>query len=401
MTPVVVEPVAELVLGVAGLAAGVSLGALGDLLDASSCSSTSSCSARRVDPPSAIMASLCRIPATRSRSAAVARTAAAAGLFSSWVSPADSEPSASSRSRSPTMPLAVAHAEEQPLQQVHRHREPARASSRANSSAGSTKNSHVGDRPHGGRVRRWARSVAQVGLQWRRRTTPRWSVRLISTSSPPTSRRQQRPCRTAARRSRSAGSPSVTTVSPAGTVLDVAVLGRASRAARRSSDSNRNSVAAARPAAQRSVRVICCLQVPVHERDGHRALADGRRDPLHRLGPHVAGHEHAGHAGLQVVRVARSSVQPAGRRPSDDQVGPGEHEAARVADDARRPSQSVRGCGADEDEQPGGRRPSPCSPVGLSRSVEPLQVLVAGALDHLGAGAHLDVGDPRRSGSIR
>jgi len=42
---------------------------------------------------------LWRIPATRSRSAEVARRAAAAGLFSSWVRPADSEPSASSRSR--------------------------------------------------------------------------------------------------------------------------------------------------------------------------------------------------------------------------------------------------------------------------------------------------------------
>ena len=48
------------------------------------------------------MASLCRIPATRSRSDSVARTAAAAGLLSSWVSPAESDPSASSRSRSPT-----------------------------------------------------------------------------------------------------------------------------------------------------------------------------------------------------------------------------------------------------------------------------------------------------------
>ena len=47
------------------------------------------------------MPSLCRIPATRSRSAAVALTAAAAGLFSSCVRPADSEPSASSRSRWP------------------------------------------------------------------------------------------------------------------------------------------------------------------------------------------------------------------------------------------------------------------------------------------------------------
>ena len=45
------------------------------------------------------MPSLCRIPATRSRSADVARTAAAAGLFSSCVRPADSEPRASSRSR--------------------------------------------------------------------------------------------------------------------------------------------------------------------------------------------------------------------------------------------------------------------------------------------------------------
>ena len=42
------------------------------------------------------------MPAKRSRSASVARAAAAAGLFSSWVSPAVSLPSASSRSRCPT-----------------------------------------------------------------------------------------------------------------------------------------------------------------------------------------------------------------------------------------------------------------------------------------------------------
>jgi hypothetical protein len=47
-----------------------------------------------------IIASLARKPATLSRSASAARPAAAAGLFSSWVSPADSLPSASSRSRS-------------------------------------------------------------------------------------------------------------------------------------------------------------------------------------------------------------------------------------------------------------------------------------------------------------
>ena len=51
--------------------------------------------------PPAIVPSLRRMPAIRSRSAAAARTAAAAGLFSSWVRPADSEPSASSRSRCP------------------------------------------------------------------------------------------------------------------------------------------------------------------------------------------------------------------------------------------------------------------------------------------------------------
>jgi hypothetical protein len=49
--------------------------------------------------PSASIASLCRMPANRSRSVSDARTAAAAGLFSSWVSPAVSLPSASSRSR--------------------------------------------------------------------------------------------------------------------------------------------------------------------------------------------------------------------------------------------------------------------------------------------------------------
>ncbi len=43
------------------------------------------------------------------------------------------------------------------------------------------------------------------------------------------------------------------------------------------------------------------FQVPVHEHDGHRALADRRGDPLGRLGPHVAGHEDPGDAGLQVI----------------------------------------------------------------------------------------------------
>jgi hypothetical protein len=41
----------------------------------------------------------------------------------------------------------------------------------------------------------------------------------------------------------------------------------------------------------------------VHEHDGHRAFPYRRRDSLRRLGPHVAGHEHAGDAALEVVRL--------------------------------------------------------------------------------------------------
>ncbi len=76
-------------------------GAFGTRSAASSWNLISVCSVVLSHFPPAIMPSLCRIPATRSRSDAVARTAAAAGLLSSWVRPADSEPSASRRSRCP------------------------------------------------------------------------------------------------------------------------------------------------------------------------------------------------------------------------------------------------------------------------------------------------------------
>ena len=72
---------------------------------AASCSAINGSSAITDILPAAIIASLCRMPATRFRSAAVALTAAEAGLFSSWVSPADSEPSASNRSRWPITSL--------------------------------------------------------------------------------------------------------------------------------------------------------------------------------------------------------------------------------------------------------------------------------------------------------
>ena len=75
--------------------------------------------ARRRSAPS-----LWRIPATRSRRVAVARVAAAAGLFSSCVRPADSDAERQ-------QPLALADRllrallpEEQALEQVDRHREP-------------------------------------------------------------------------------------------------------------------------------------------------------------------------------------------------------------------------------------------------------------------------------------
>ena len=49
------------------------------------------------------------MPATRSRRADVARTAAAAGLFSSCVRPADSSPRASSRRRDPITVSLLRH----------------------------------------------------------------------------------------------------------------------------------------------------------------------------------------------------------------------------------------------------------------------------------------------------
>jgi len=83
------------------VSSGVSATAFGTRSAASSWSRTRVSSVVRSNGPAAIMPSLCLIPATRSRSAAVALTAAAAGLFSSWVRPADSVPRASSRSRCP------------------------------------------------------------------------------------------------------------------------------------------------------------------------------------------------------------------------------------------------------------------------------------------------------------
>ena len=91
--------------------------------------------------PPAIMPSLWRIPATRSRNPAVARTAAAAGLFSSWVSPADSEPSASSRSRCPMACCVFLMPKNRPSSRCTAIGNQSFISS-ANTSASSTKNRH-------------------------------------------------------------------------------------------------------------------------------------------------------------------------------------------------------------------------------------------------------------------
>ena len=55
-------------------------------------------------------------------------------------------------------------------------------------------------------------------------------------------------------------------------------------------------------------------QVLVDEADGHRPLADGRGDALHRLAAHVACDEDAGQAGLQQVG-RRGRAASAGGRP--------------------------------------------------------------------------------------
>jgi hypothetical protein len=97
------------------------------------------------------------------------------------------------------------------------------------------------------------------------------------------------------------------------------------------------------------------LQVAVHEHDGHGALADGGGDPLGRLGPRVAGHEHAGDAGLQVVGRAVKfpaawAGPPVGALTTLAQVGAGQHEAALIARHDPVEPVGERG-GADEDEQ--------------------------------------------------
>src|SRR3954463_212716 len=85
------------------------------------------------------------------------------------------------------------------------------------------------------------------------------------------------------------------------------------------------------------------------ELDGDRALADRRRDALHRLVAHVTGAEDAGHARLQEIRIA-AQVPAANLATFDRQIGAGENEAVLVALENARHPVGTR-LGADEREE--------------------------------------------------
>ena len=245
----------------------------------------------------ASIASLCRMPGDPRRAARRwPATAAAAGLFSSWVSPAVSVPRASSCWRWPTICCELRMPEEQALEQVHRHREPGRAPRRRSPRRRARRTGTSVIAAHRGGVRlRLARRRCRPASRRRRRR--RWSVRTVSTSSGPTRRLI-------------AIVPSSSTMKQLGRLAlvddDVVPAGHARRPSRArhsqsscssSSVSNRKSPRSSSWVSRSAVGLggQCSWrsQVAVHEGDGHRALADGGRDPLDRVGPDVAGDEDA------------------------------------------------------------------------------------------------------------
>ncbi len=278
--------------------------------------------------PEAIMASLCRMPSTRSRSATVARPAAAAGLLSSWVSPAESLPSASSRSRSPSSGVALAHPHQHALEQVHGHREP--AGELGGELAGRQREQHgVADRPHRRPVVP-GRLVVQVEL--RRSEVDAELVGAGGLDAIPADHAAHRDL--ARQQHVEAGR---------GVALDDDVVAHRDLdhvAVRREpgqlvvvqlgEQEQLPQLGCAEPVTgwpvPRSLPLSLFLslfrQVSMHQRHGHCSFADGRGDPLDRLGPHVTGHEHARDAGFQVVGIAVQ--RPTGRAPAlDHQVGSG------------------------------------------------------------------------------
>ena len=126
----------------------------------------------------------------------------------------------------------------------------------------------------------------------------------------------------------------------------------------------------------------------VNELDGHAALADGRRHPLHRVEPHVAGGEDPG----PLVSNAYGA-RPGGRAACSDsagQVGSGGHQAPPVAGH-RLTQPLVRGDAPMKNEE--ASRPAVVPGAGSTiGDGQPLEVAVAAGGHHLGAEAHLDAG---------
>ena len=183
--PVVLEPVAELVLAVAGLQRRSASGAFATRSTASSCSSTSACSA----PASMLAVGQQRElvphagdPLAQRGGGPDGRRGRVVQLVGQARRSARRAPAAAPAA--PTRPARFAHAEEQALEQVHRHREPARITG-ANSAAGSAKNALVGDRAHRRRCSGCGcrRSPKYAGSRPRRRRAA-WCGS-VSTSSPP------------------------------------------------------------------------------------------------------------------------------------------------------------------------------------------------------------------------
>jgi hypothetical protein len=162
-----------------------SLGAAATRCAASSWNLMSVCRAASSRWPDARAASFSRIFDTRCCKVAVARTAAAAGLLSSWVSPADSDPSARSRSRCAVVRCRLVNPWNSPVSRccaIGNHsymmsrRTDASISKKVDGSVTRTEVSYT----WGTRSPRYAVQAPTY--------EPRYEVRLTSTSSPPTLR---------------------------------------------------------------------------------------------------------------------------------------------------------------------------------------------------------------------
>lgn len=98
----------------------------------------------------------------------------------------------------------------------------------------------------------------------------------------------------------------------------------------------------------------------LHERDGLRALADGRGDPLGRPGTHIAGREHAAARRTEEGCTGRAGIRS------------GEHEAGPVGGDVAVQPTGLGLC-PDEDEHTAGVE-LPATAVGVpdAHAVQPV-----------------------------